>query len=640
MISNLSVFVTQIVAFGCFVLASAFAINFLARRRSAEFRHLIWVIAVSQLLIVPPAALWMPKLTVPIATDLAPFSLTAADVPPTVLHEESPRSPVPAVSSGRVDQASVLAVDGPKTRLNAILLVGIAYLLVTLLLSLRLIRSIAIAQTRVRKMKQYRDAETEAIVRRIGSSMGIRRKVRVLVASQESTPWTWGLFQPVIVVPREFRDWSRTEQTNALVHEIAHIRRFDFLTALLGQLCLTLNWFQPLAWLANRAMSREAEYACDDQVAAFGASGSEYASQLLRTAHAIAGFPSPSPLVSAMAGRGGFAPRVSRILDSTIRRTAMSALTRYSVLAVGILVTVPLASLRSQPADELAPNPVSNFQSILINGPSNEAELDLLVSTFVDTGQQDRAQAAFVEWLSATGDAYDGCHYCSALLNGEDQSEAAMSKRSILRSAFNDIEALARSQADPELLMRLVYVLSSNAQLKDLGGYYLVQARTLGELSDSQELIAAIFLANAGQYEAGLKLVQKIHSDPDSDYYQSPTTRQWIGYMNDRKTLMDRIEEQLSDDSGAVTSTYEYLPAYKEAPVYPPAATDAKAEGQVVVQYTVTSTGRTSDATVVESSNSLFDASALNSVANYRYMPRVLNGVATDVYGVKVKTSI
>lgn len=640
MTNSPGIFLLQTAVFSSFVLALAFAINFAARKRPAEFRHLIFVIAVGLLLAVPPAALWLPKLTVPVSADFAPFSFASADIQPAMPRASRQLPPPPSGFTEASDlegRRSDRAERPADSNLDASSLAGIGYLLVTILLLLRLMRRAAIVQARLREMQPHVDAQTEAIVGQIASSMSIDRRVRVLESCGEATPWTWGTFKPVIVVPAEFRNWSRAEQTNALVHELAHIRRHDFLTTVLGQICLALYWFQPLVWLADRAMRREAEYACDDRVATFGASGPDYAGQLLRTAHAIAGVAPPGPLVPAMAGRREFAPRVTRILDSTIRRTAVSGLTRYSSLAIGILVALPLVALRSQPAVESEADTVTDIEAIRVNGPGNETELELLVGTLVESGQEQQAEAAFVDWLTAAGDSFRGCHYCVALLDGADASEAALKQRTILRSALDDVEALARTRAEPRLLMRLVSMLTYSTEVRDLGAYYLLQARALGELSDSEELIAAVFLANSGRYEAGLNIVQQLHQDPDSDYYQSADTRQWIAYMSSRQELMERIEQRLSGDSGVVTATYEYIPAYKEAPQYPAAAREARQEGEVVVQYTVTSTGRTRDATVVESSDSLFDESALQSVANYRYMPRVQNGVATDVAGVRVK---
>lgn len=79
----------------------------------------------------------------------------------------------------------------------------------------------------------------------------------------------------------------------------------------------------------------------------------------------------------------------------------------------------------------------------------------------------------------------------------------------------------------------------------------------------------------------------------------------------------------------------EYLPIVKVAPIYPARAAARGLEGYVIVEYTVTRTGTVRDPVVVESSSSLFDRAALDSSLKYKYKPRVINGEAVEVPGVR-----
>jgi protein TonB len=81
----------------------------------------------------------------------------------------------------------------------------------------------------------------------------------------------------------------------------------------------------------------------------------------------------------------------------------------------------------------------------------------------------------------------------------------------------------------------------------------------------------------------------------------------------------------------------EYLPIVKVAPVYPARAASRGLEGYVIVEYTVTRTGATRDPLVIESSSSLFERAALESALKYKYKPRVINGEAVEVPGVRTK---
>jgi TonB family protein len=83
-----------------------------------------------------------------------------------------------------------------------------------------------------------------------------------------------------------------------------------------------------------------------------------------------------------------------------------------------------------------------------------------------------------------------------------------------------------------------------------------------------------------------------------------------------------------------VFGTEEFLPIVKVAPIYPPRAAARGLEGYVVVSYTVNETGSTENIVVEESSSSLFEQSAIDSAAKYKYRPRLENGAPVRVDGV------
>ena len=88
---------------------------------------------------------------------------------------------------------------------------------------------------------------------------------------------------------------------------------------------------------------------------------------------------------------------------------------------------------------------------------------------------------------------------------------------------------------------------------------------------------------------------------------------------------------------GIAASDGEYLPIVKVAPIYPRRAQQRGIEGYVIVEFTVTRTGTTRDARVVESSSSLFDRAAVNAALKFKYKPRVVDGEPVEVPGVRNK---
>ena len=94
----------------------------------------------------------------------------------------------------------------------------------------------------------------------------------------------------------------------------------------------------------------------------------------------------------------------------------------------------------------------------------------------------------------------------------------------------------------------------------------------------------------------------------------------------------------ISHRTGMV-SDGEYLPIVIVEPVYPSRALARDLEGYVIVEFTVTRSGTTRDAIVVESSSTLFERAAVNAALRFKYKPRVIDGMAIEVPGVRNKIS-
>ena len=83
----------------------------------------------------------------------------------------------------------------------------------------------------------------------------------------------------------------------------------------------------------------------------------------------------------------------------------------------------------------------------------------------------------------------------------------------------------------------------------------------------------------------------------------------------------------------------EYLPIVKVAPAYPPRALARGIEGWVIIEFTVTRLGGVRDPMVVDSEpkTGIFHQSALGAASRFKYKPRVIDGVAVEVPGVRNK---
>jgi beta-lactamase regulating signal transducer with metallopeptidase domain len=181
--------------------------------------------------------------------------------------------------------------------------------------------SIAIGQVWLRKVGTQSEPlhEWKPLLDEFCKALGLRREVRLLRATDDIMPLTWGWLKPVVVLPAEAAEWSDQRRRVVLLHELAHVKRRDCLTSFLTRLVCALFWFNPLVWIAARQMRAERERAADDLVLNGGCKPSDYAAQLVDIARSFRRVPQVAGI--AMARASGLETRVAAIVDrSRIRR--------------------------------------------------------------------------------------------------------------------------------------------------------------------------------------------------------------------------------------------------------------------------------------------------------------------------------
>src|SRR5262249_44894279 len=138
--------------------------------------------------------------------------------------------------------------------------VGMAVLIVRFAAGLLFLR-------RMRKRSTFLDyGNLHPTVRATLIQAGGHRRIALFQNGTIGPPVTWGLMRPVIILPARLDLFSAGRINAALLHELAHIRRYDFLVRLMAELAEALVWFQPLMWITSRRLREEQELACDNWV--------------------------------------------------------------------------------------------------------------------------------------------------------------------------------------------------------------------------------------------------------------------------------------------------------------------------------------------------------------------------------------
>lgn len=171
---------------------------------------------------------------------------------------------------------------------------------------------------------------------------GRKIPVRIKESDRITAPLTYGLFRPVVLMPKG-TDWRDEEGLGyVLAHEYVHIRRGDLWMKLALAACLCVHWFNPLVWLLYRLANRDMELACDEAVVrTFGLEA--------RPAYAMS-------LIKWEESRRGFMPLCGNFSKTAMeeRVTAVMKVKRHSRAAVLIAVAL-VAALTGAFATSCAP---------------------------------------------------------------------------------------------------------------------------------------------------------------------------------------------------------------------------------------------------------------------------------------------
>ena len=162
--------------------------------------------------------------------------------------------------------------------------------------------------------------------------MQLNRTIQLKISDQVRSPCTWGVFKPVILVPNEAI--TPVQWRAVLLHELAHIKRFDWLWSMTIQLTTALCWINPFLWWIKRQHINSMESACDEWVLSQSIKPSDYAQTLLQfhqtnqTSHTLMAvmMAQPSPLFT----------RLQTILNPQQRRKTMTQFQQHLITASAI----------------------------------------------------------------------------------------------------------------------------------------------------------------------------------------------------------------------------------------------------------------------------------------------------------------
>ncbi len=165
------------------------------------------------------------------------------------------------------------------------------------------------------------------------SQLNISRPIKLYLSTRINVPMMIGTFKPIILMPIATLNQLTTEEVETiLLHELAHIRRNDYLLNILQTMAETVLFFNPFVWLISAIIRKEREHCCDDMVVARSGNPLPYAKALATLASSR--MDSNNLSLAATGDNHQFLNRIKRIME--MKKTELNY-SRVALLLLAIL---------------------------------------------------------------------------------------------------------------------------------------------------------------------------------------------------------------------------------------------------------------------------------------------------------------
>lgn len=221
------------------------------------------------------------------------------------------------------------------------------------------------------------------------AQMKMKRTITIRQSSRISAPLTYGIWKPIILMPKH-TNWEDSKQINyVLAHELVHIRHFDTMTKLLLTAVLCIHWFNPFVWVMYILSNRDMELSCDETVIrSFGdTTKSAYARTLISMEENKSRF---TPLCNNFS-KNAIEERITAIMK--MKRTSVWVTALAVLLVVGTSAIFATSALASN--DKVLESPTEQQNTKSTNGIQNQ---NLVIYDTVEVRHYTDGAAPYVFW--------------------------------------------------------------------------------------------------------------------------------------------------------------------------------------------------------------------------------------------------
>lgn len=379
------------------VLAVGWAVVKVLRKKPAALRYEVAVITMAAALTVPILYAILPQVAVIPAmsavSDLSPATLALeqstqaqalaweaqGQLQSGSMLDDQARNSTPGAIS---DNAMVEALEYVLVKAKSLSVRESAFLIWLVGLLVMLSNAI-IGRARLagiwNKSRPIADEEWSAVLEEAGDRVFLTRVVSVREVDDIESPMTWGIFVPKLLIPSSLHGWTPERKTNAVMHELVHIRRRDAIHDVVSSLVVAMGWFNPFAWMMRSEVKAAREASCDAEVLSLGAQPEEYAHMLIDVAKGMRNGGRSLNVVMSMARPTQLEGRVLSVLNYAPQK--VSPISRYLSMALMACVVLFTSAATMTPAEydaydmspELTQKPRSESTESEVWSPENIA---------------------------------------------------------------------------------------------------------------------------------------------------------------------------------------------------------------------------------------------------------------------------
>jgi len=460
----------------------------------------------------------------------------------------------------------------------------------------------------------------EQRVRRMVATLGMRTAVRAMQSARVHVPMVVGWLRPVILVPVSALTGLTTWQLElVLMHELAHVRRYDHLVNLLQVVVETLLFYHPVVRWVSRVLRQEREHCCDDLVVAHSGDALGYARALTE----LAGVQSLSLQTSVASDGGQLLSRIRRLVGAR-KPPRVAAHWTIGVMLAMVAVSVsgllqPLGgNLRERPAalasrpqvESAAPfestPPLIQAMPLAPNLPTKSLEQEGDVNSATPAVVASRSiseRFAAAQSTSTTPVSAAAISSSAAVVKPDSVPASRIDSPAAADSAHDS--AQSRLAADTAVPTEAVVVTAPMASVA--GG-----SPAAGSVVDRARMAAV----DRAAMENGVELV-----------WLNPPV---VGDQSGAAAQASPERGDLSGDSDGFQPA-RVIAILQPQPEFPDKARADSIEGWVTVSYVIGRDGRVSNVDIVAAQpRNVFESAVRRAVRSWRFEPMTVDGTTVE----------